>query len=196
MATSGTFTSVSGSWTATRPTAKGSSSADATWIGIGGVTKTDLIQAGTANVVDAAGNVTTTAFYELLPAAAQNIISMTVNPGDSMTSTISYAGGKWTISITDVTTGQNFTKVLTYASSFSSVEWIQEAPTNLSGSLYTLDGFGTASFSRGSAVNNGASTTIFNAGVSSINMVDSTSKVIAKTLALGSDGASFSVVRQ
>ena len=50
-ATNGTFTSVAGSWTIPSPTGTGHTTVDATWVGIGGVSGTDLIQAGTQDVL-------------------------------------------------------------------------------------------------------------------------------------------------
>ena len=70
-ALSGKFTAVSGSWIV--PVVSGTSgvsTADATWVGIGGVSANDLIQTGTTNNVDSAGTVSTYAFYELLPNAS------------------------------------------------------------------------------------------------------------------------------
>ncbi|MGH7203590.1 MAG: G1 family glutamic endopeptidase [Candidatus Levyibacteriota bacterium] len=42
-----------------------------------------LIQAGTQNVIDPAGNVTTTAFYEMLPNVSQTI-PVHVKTGDTI----------------------------------------------------------------------------------------------------------------
>src|SRR5580693_2390477 len=46
-ASGGNFTSVTGTWDIPQISGSASPSADATWVGIGGVTTQDLIQAGT-----------------------------------------------------------------------------------------------------------------------------------------------------
>src|SRR5580658_4257781 len=46
-ATNGSYTSVSGTWTIPNATGSGHTSADAEWVGIGGIANQDLIQSGT-----------------------------------------------------------------------------------------------------------------------------------------------------
>ena len=65
-ATGGTFTAVSGAWTVPNVSAGSTPGADATWVGIGGVGTTDLIQAGTDSTVQG-GRVVYTAWMETLP---------------------------------------------------------------------------------------------------------------------------------
>jgi len=66
--------------------ATSTSGADATWVGIGGVTFNDLIQAGTEATVTG-GRVRYDSWVEMLPQAAQRV-APTVSPGDSITITI------------------------------------------------------------------------------------------------------------
>jgi len=103
-----------------------------TWAGIGGYNTQDLIQAGTES--DTAQ--TPYAWYEILPASETPITSgcagdnsCTVRPGDQMTVTIHSTGGNgWNISMQDI--GHwTWSLNLNYASTFSSAEWILEAPT-------------------------------------------------------------------
>lgn len=196
MATTGNFTAVSGSWIATQPTGNGSTvSADASWIGIGGVSSSDLIQVGTENTISADGTVSTSAFYELLPAPAQLILTMTVQPGDSMQASISESGGMWTITIRDTTNGQTYTTVVSYASSFSTAEWIQEAPSYSSGEQIPLDTFGTVSFATGSTTRSGQVMNLLAAGAQKITMVTTSGQPAATPSAIGGDGASFSVIQ-
>lgn len=182
MASGGTFTAVSGSWVVPSPTSTSTTdnTYDAAWIGIGGVTSSDLIQTGTANEVSPSGTVTTMAFYELLPANAQNIISLTVTPGDTMSASITETGTNvWSLIITDVTTGQSYSKSIAYTSQLSSAEWIEEDPTLSGGNLATLDNFGTVQFSGGHTTMNGSSLSVAASGAASITMVDSANKPIA-----------------
>ncbi len=189
------FTAVSGSWTATTPTGlAGITSADATWIGIGGVSAGDLIQVGTDNIVSASGQVQTTAFYELLPAASQPIDIMTVAPGDAMAATIvQTAPGQWSIAITDTTTGQSFTKAVAYGSSLSSAEWIEEDPSYSHGRQIPFDVFGLAAFSGAHATGNGSDLNLSGGNAQPITMVNRSGQIIAAPTALGSGATSFQV---
>ena len=197
METNGTFTGVSGSWDATNPTGNGSSeSADATWIGVGGVTTSDLIQIGTLNNVSPSGQVTSEAFYEMLPAASIDITSITINPGDFISASISEAGtDQFNLTITDNTDSQTFTDTVAYTSSNSSAEWIQEDPSSGFHRLIPLDNFGSVAFSDGYDIINGVSKDILNSGPSLINMVSGSDAPVATTSSLGSDGASFSITQ-
>lgn len=195
MAANATYTSVSGSWIAPQATGNGTStSADSTWVGIGGVSSGDLIQTGTQNTVSADGHATSSAWYELLPASSQTIPSISVSPGDLMSATISQlSGSQWTISITDKTTNQNFSTSVAYTSSTSSAEWIEENPSYSSRNLVPFDNFGTVNFSAGLTTRNGMTANINNSLAQPIIMVDKTGKPLATPSGLGADGASFSV---
>ncbi|MBV8690074.1 MAG: hypothetical protein JOZ37_13445 [Actinobacteria bacterium] len=125
-------TAVSGAWTV--PSAgsipPGFSS---TWVGIGGYNTGDLIQAGTTqDTLDGYY-----AWYEMLPDTEIPIDSCstdaacTVNPGDNVSTEIHSLGGdQWSISLTNA--GKwTWSKTVSYTSTFSSAEWIVEAPTFL-----------------------------------------------------------------
>lgn len=72
VASVGTFTSVGAGWTVPRVVGgNGSLSADATWVGIGGLSSNDLIQVGTQAIVQN-GTTTYEPWYELLPASAES----------------------------------------------------------------------------------------------------------------------------
>ncbi len=193
IATGGTFTSVSGSWIVPQVNATGTSS-DVTWVGIGGTTSRDLIQTGTRAVVNNNGQVSYLAWYEMLPANSRKI-PLTINPGDSVTASIDQQStNQWTISLRDITTGQNYQTNVTYASSLSSAEWIEEMPV-LGRSFIPLDNFGSVQFSALSTVKDGTALTPAQANAHSIVMVNHSGQVLAQPSALGSDGASFNVTR-
>jgi hypothetical protein len=195
LAVNGTFTSVSGSWTATSPAGNGSTTtADSTWIGIGGVTSGDLIQVGTQNIISANGQVSTSAFYEMLPDVSQPVPGMTVSAGDSMSASVTQiSSGQWKVSITDNTTGQSYTNNFAYSSSLSSAEWIEEDPSFVSGRLIPFDNFHSASFAHGSTLMNGSSLSIAASTAQPITMVTRPGQIKAAPSALGIDGASFTV---
>jgi hypothetical protein len=157
LSSGGSFTAVSGSWVASSPTPTSTTveSGDGTWIGIGGITTADLIQIGTENTISPSGIVSTSAFYELLPAGAVGI-SLVISPGDTISASITQTNTtQWTIALTDVTTGQTFSQSVSYSSSFSSAEWIQEDPSYPDGSLVLLDNFGTVQFTNAVTTVNG-----------------------------------------
>ena len=125
------ITDVTQNWTV--PTVKNVPAGfSSTWAGIGGYNTQDLIQAGTES--DTAQ--TPYAWYEILPASETPITSgcvgdnaCTVRPGDKMTVTIHSTGGNgWNISMQNLN-HWTWSLNLNYASTFSSAEWILEAPT-------------------------------------------------------------------
>ena len=187
----GQYTQVSGTWTIPTVTGISHTSADATWVGIGGISGSDLIQSGTVNTVNPTGQVTTSAFYELLPSGSTTISTVTVSPGDSVTASLSQtATNQWQISFKDNTTGQSFTTTVSYTSSLSSAEWIEEAPSDGNSTL-PLDNFGTISFTN-STSNEGP---IAQSNGQILTMVNNHEHALATSSALGSDGESFTITR-
>jgi hypothetical protein len=192
--TQGPFTSVNGTWTIPSVASAHSTMADATWVGIGGVTNHALIQAGTQALTDRQGGVAYQAWYELLPENMQ-IISLQVHSGDSISASITQTDADvWQISIVDNTTGDTYQKTVDYHSDLSSAEWIEEMPTANIGIL-PLDNFGSVSFSNGSAVENGAGLTIAETAATPLTMVTNDGAVLATPASLGDDGSSFTIGR-
>lgn len=193
--TGSSFTTVSGAWTATNPTGpSGTTSADSAWIGIGGVTASDLIQVGTENTVTPSGQVQTAAFYEMLPDASIPIDTMTVAPGDAISAAITQtAPGQWSINITDGTSGQSFSKAVSYASSLSSAEWIEEDPSFSRGRQIPFDNFDTIPFNGAHTTGNGSDLNLIAGNAQPVTMVNRSGQVIAMPSAVGGDGASFRV---
>lgn len=174
MSTAGPFSAVSGGWVVPTPTSTSTTgnSLDAAWIGIGGVSSDDLIQTGTVDVVDPNGTITVSAFYELLPDSATFIPSISVSPGDAMFASIrETAPDTWSVTITDQTDGQSFSTSLSYTSSHSSAEWIEEDPSYSDGSLAPFNNFGSVSFSSSMATNAGGNTVVDNLSPASITLV-------------------------
>lgn len=190
-----TYTQISGSWTATNPTSvSGETTADATWIGIGGVTSNDLIQVGTQNIIYASGQVNTTAFYELLPGTAINITGLTVTPGDQMSARISQvATSQWAITITDDSTGGSWTQDVAYNSSLSSAEWIEEDPSTSRYHEIPFDFFGLAAFAQAQATANGSTVNLSQGNALPITMINSYGQTVALPSAISFDGLSFAI---
>jgi hypothetical protein len=192
-ANGGTFTSVTGTWTV--PTVSATSAgADATWVGIGGLTSDDLIQAGTQAMVDGSGTVAYSSWIEMLPAASRTV-PLTVTAGDSVTVTITQqAGNDWLIAMKNNTTGGAYNITVQYSSSNSSAEWVQEAPSVGRG-LVPLDMFGTVQFAGASAVRDGKTMSASALGAKAITMINGQGQAVAQPSTIASDGSSFTVTR-
>lgn len=197
LASSDSYTAVSGSWIVPSATGNGTTTtADAAWVGIGGVTTQDLIQVGSENTVTSGGKVYSAVFYEILPATAVYPSAITISPGDSLSASVSeQSSGSWLISISDNTNGQSFSTTVSYTSSHSSAEWIEEDPSYASGGLVPFDNFGSVSFNGGATTASTGSETIASSKAESIALVNQSDTILAGPSALGSDGASFSVIR-
>src|SRR5207237_557727 len=114
-ATGGGYTSVTGTWTVPQPNVMGGPGIGATWVGIGGVSSRDLIQAGTQDATSG-GQAQFQAWIEMLPQASQQV-PLGVAPGDSVAVSIEEQGagsGAWHMSITNNTSGQTFQTSASY----------------------------------------------------------------------------------
>ncbi len=193
-ATSGNYTAVSGTWVV--PSVKPSISyrADAAWVGIGGVSSSDLIQAGTSATTGTGGATAYNAWIEMLPAFSQPV-PVAVRPGDSVSVSIAQQpSGKWLIAVADNTSGQKYKTTVSYKSSLSSAEWVEEMPSDGTG-LIALDSFSKVNFSGGSAVKNGSKVSIAKSGAQQLAMASSSGRILAVPSALSGTGSSFSVSR-
>ena len=192
-ASGGNFTSVTASWIV--PTVSATSSgADATWVGIGGLTTNDLLQAGTQAMVDGSGTVEYSSWIEMLPQSSRNV-PLSVSAGDSVTVSITQqSGNDWLISMKNNTTNGTYSVTIQYNSSNSSAEWVQEAPS-IGRGLVGLDQFGTVQFSRASAVRDGTSMSAAALGAKAITMINGQGQAIAQPSTISSDGSSFTVAR-
>ncbi len=194
-ATGSNFTAVDGTWTVPHFSADSGFGMDATWVGIGGVRSRDLIQAGTQQVVSGSGTTQYQAWIETLPQAAHPV-NLTIHPGDSVSVSIAeQTPNDWLISFTNNTTGQAYQQNVAYASTHSSAEWVEEAPSSGRGAILPLDDFGTVSFTNGSATKDGQSLSIAGTGAQGITMVGSSGQALATASDLTADGAGFSVTR-
>jgi hypothetical protein len=195
-AAAGGYTGVSGTWTVPVPGINGTPGVGATWVGIGGVSSHDLIQAGTQDVSAGGGQAQFQTWIEMLPAASQQV-PVAVVPGDSVTVSIDEQGagsGNWQISITNNTSGQTYQKTVQYASSESSAEWIMEAPSGSSGVL-PLDNFNSVSFTAASTIQNGQTVDLSQTGAQPITMLNANNQPLAVPSTIGNNGSSFSVAR-
>lgn len=143
------YTGVSAEWIVPSSTETSNViSADAAWVGIGGITDNNLIQAGTQAIIHN-GKTQYIAWYELLP-DTQRTAPIAVNAGDHMFASVSeQSPDVWHIAITDLTTKQTFQANVPYHSSHSSAEWIIERPLAMTGDAtgyLPLSNFGNVTF--------------------------------------------------
>ncbi|HUY53807.1 MAG TPA: G1 family glutamic endopeptidase, partial [Candidatus Nanopelagicaceae bacterium] len=145
----GPYTQVSGTFTVPSLYQGQTNTYLSEWVGVDGFNNSDLIQAG---IQESPVPGSTTTFYlfpwwEILPATETPITTMTVNPADQVTITISQlSGSTWTITLDDSTDGQSFTTNQTYTGPGASAEWIVEAP-QVGVSISTLADYTTTTFS-------------------------------------------------
>lgn len=189
-----TVTAVSGSWIV--PTVTGKVTAySSSWVGIDGYSSSTVEQLGTEADTSRRGAATYYAWYEMYPNASVEI-NMTIHPGDTITASVTYNSGVYTLKMADGTQSFSITKS---NSTFqrSSAEWIMEAPSSNRGVLPLAD-FGTETFSASSATIGGISGPITNATwtgtqVEQINMVTNSGSALDSTSALNAAGTGFTV---
>lgn len=189
-ATSGTYTSVSASWTEPTGVCHGTAFSSF-WVGLDGFNSGSVEQTGT-DVDCSGGSPRYYGWYEMFPAFPVNF-SNTVRPGDHLSASVTYKGGNaFSLVLSDSTQGWSHTISASLAGAArSSAEVIAEAPSSSSGVLPLAD-FGKVNFSgstaNGSALGNGG-------GVTEIIMVDSSGQD-KDTVSSLSGGTSFSATWQ
>jgi hypothetical protein len=214
----GSVTSVSGSWIV--PAVTGSTTAYAAfWTGIDGFSSSTVEQTGTISESSSSGAIYY-AWYEFYPSPMYQITSVPIKPGDTILASVTYtgssgssgrgffgrSGSKFTVTITDETTGKSYTTTGTVTNAArSSAEWIAEAPSSYRGVL-PLANFGTAYYgSYYTSVAGTCSATVsgitgsigsFGSAVQTITMVTNTGTVKALPSSLSTDGADFTVAWQ
>ncbi len=172
------------------------------WVGIDGFNSNTVEQTGTDSDCRS-GSPAYYAWYEFYPKPSHVISGLSVHPGDVMFADVSFAGGRFTASLRDVTTGASSSASARVSSAQrSSAEWIAEAPSS-SGGILPLADFGTVSFGTDytgvaatcTATIGGVAGAIasFGSSVQSISMVTSSGVLKAQPSALSSDGTSFTV---
>lgn len=181
-------TSVTGTWT--QPTVKcaaGENSWSSPWVGIDGDNDNTVEQTGTdSDCVN--GTPYYYAWYEMYPKSTVTV-NLAVHPGDSITGTVTYTSGSFTLSLKDNTTGATFSTVqASKKAKRTSVEWIVEGPSN-----GLLSDFGSLSFGSASATINGQTASLGSlAGADPITMETSSGVVRAAPSAI-SGGNAFKV---
>ena len=194
------FTSVTGTWVvpAAKAHKQGEDEYSSSWIGIGGgcldtsctTTDSTLIQAGTEQDVAADGSTSYSTWYELIPAPSLST-PLAVKPGDTVSAAIAETvPGVWSISLANVTTGQNWSTTVPYTSTHATAEWIEETPVVFGSNgvqVGPLPNLGTVTFS--GATVNGAPASLDPA--EAMQLVDFNNTVLATPSNPGASGTAF-----
>jgi hypothetical protein len=149
------FQKVSAAWQ--QPSAKctrGDRTYSAIWVGLGGYSETSqaLEQIGTEIDCTSQGKATSSAWFELVPAASRPI-HVGLKPGDHLTASVVVTGHTVRVALHDLTTKRQFVKTLhPSVVDISSAEWILEAPSDCTSAnscqTLPLANFGSAGFSQ------------------------------------------------
>jgi hypothetical protein len=153
----GAFHTASASWTQPAPTCRpGSPSYSSFWVGLGGFSggSDALEQIGTEVDCTRSGRVSSSAWYETVPAPSYDVFRP-VRPGDQIAASVTVSGHTTTLVLRNLTRGWTFTKQVRIQSvDVSSAEWIAEAPSDCGGNscqTLPLANFGSTTFSSVSA---------------------------------------------
>ncbi|SPF48403.1 Peptidase A4 family [Candidatus Desulfosporosinus infrequens] len=194
--TSSQYSSVSGIWTVPDiSSSQQNDAASAQWIGLGGVSSTDLLQMGTVEQIQN-GQPVIEVFWEQLPSSAQNV--MAVPAGSTIEATIAETPGvnptyNFTFTVNGQTPSQTISPVTLdsdYAQAIgTSAEWISEDPSNQNNQLYPLANMGTVSYQ--SATVNGRPLNDTMNEVQPDALVSSNGNILIVPSSLGPDGESF-----
>jgi Peptidase A4 family len=143
-----TVTKISASWVEPSLSCSSTTALAVFWVGIDGLGTSSVEQVGTiAQCYEGAASYG--AWWEIYPLNAIQIISkIAVAPGDHFTASVTYSAAavKFTMKITDTTTGVSFSKTHAYTpAARETAECIAERPSGSSG-LYPLADFGKVKF--------------------------------------------------
>ncbi len=187
-------TGVSGSWIVPQIEATQNDAFSAVWIGVGGFFGHTLIQTGTEQ--DCVGGVPQySAWYELLPSDSVSIDTMEISPGDNISASINLENAAlnlWSITLSDLSTGQSFNQNFFYSSSKLSAEWIVERP-DVNNMLSQIADFQNVTFSDCRVTMNNEIGAFGYFPSVRIFMYDTAGTRLADVSSFGTDGLSFRV---
>jgi hypothetical protein len=199
---SGKVTAAQGAFTVPALSSPAPPGLTSTWVGIGGSTTSDLIQAGVEE--DTVGTPATgapyRAWYELLPAAQTPLTkckgdsSCAVRAGDHITVDIRTVGSKrWRITVTNARHWV-WRQDVSYLSSGSSAEWIAEA-TSIIAVPVAYANLAPVLFDRGTYTATGTGTRTIGRGRPTLTAIRPANSAVAEALPsrLDRDGDGFNV---
>jgi hypothetical protein len=157
-AASGAFTTVSGTWTQPQATCdRGGNAFAAFFVGLDGYNSSTVEQIGT-DADCSHGTAVYYAWFEMYPNPATLIDTCTINPGDTVSASVTYVGNStFHLTMTVVNDSQtpcfddpNVVAPGTTPPDLSSAEWIAEAPAT-GNHLWPLTNFDTVTFDNATA---------------------------------------------
>lgn len=164
-----TITYVTGTWKVPAVNPSSGNTYSSAWVGIDGYTSNTVEQIGTEQDVYN-GQPVYYAWYEMYPKMSKTIRGFVVQPGDTITASVTYSGGKFILTMTSSYNNQTFTitQKANRQMERSSAEWIMEAPW--SGGVLPLANFGAIDFTNCSF----SSTSAINQSIPKAQMTDTT----------------------
>jgi hypothetical protein len=184
---------ISASWTVPSVNVSMGDAYSSAWIGISGQFDKSLIQLGTEHD-SVNGQEKFNAWYELLPAYATPI-TMNISEGDVISASITLINSdidQWSMQLTDLTTGQSFSKNFVYNSTRLSAEWIVERPT-LNNQISSLSNFGAIAFTSAQANINHEVAPIGKLPFAQVHMTDRQNTQLTSVSSLNPEGSNFTV---
>jgi peptidase A4-like protein len=201
VATGGTFTAASASWTVPAAHCDGAvATTSATWVGIDGWNGNTVEQIGTDSNCTVF-NASYWAWYQMYPNGPVVIGAVPANnpvyAGDSMDASVTYTGtpGSYKLTIQDNTAGWAYSTTQSISGATGgSAECITERPDALG---LPLADFGSATFSQcDAATGTGPSRPIWDYQNLAVDMTTSGGTPLAKVSSLSNDGTQFTVTWQ
>jgi Peptidase A4 family len=187
-----TYTTVAGTWT--EPGVACSSGVDSLavfWVGIDGYSSASVEQDGSlAQCYEGSAYYYT--WWEMYPSNDVQVVGDTVNPGDTITSSVVRSGTSYTLAVTDAAESANsFSTTQTCSDcANSSAEWIAEDPTDATtGELAPLPDFYSWSLTNATVKSGSVSGGISTFPDDEIVMVNSSDGIAAEPRGLASDNA-------
>lgn len=176
------------------------------WVGMDGFESNTVEQIGTTSYC-ASTTPGSYVWFEFYPQPAYEIGGFAVNPGNVIAASVSYASNRFTVTITNESTGRSYSASASVSGAQrSSAEWVIEAPAEEVGrnlEILPLADFGAGFFgfdyTNQAGTNNAIDSALsgpigaFGSNLYEINKVGSTSSPQTSTCSvLSSDGTSFS----
>jgi hypothetical protein len=195
----GTFTKVSGSWTAPSITCGAEDQIEVDWVGLDGLFSGGPEQLGTMAWCYKAAPIYFT-WWEMPTSTKLMDVGTTLQPGDKITASVTRSGTSYTLQLTDATTkADSFTEQKTCSAAkcpASSAEWVAERPAFGIG-MPPLAHYNVFKITNGTETAGGKAGTIGSyADVNSITMVDATDAYDLSTVSGLTNNNSFSTTWQ
>jgi hypothetical protein len=197
----GTFTKVSGSWTAPSVTCGAEDQIEVEWVGLDGLFTASVEQLGTLAWCYKGAPIYFT-WWEMPTSNGLVKVGTTLKPGDKITASVTRSATNYTLQLTDATTKANsFTEHQTCATTKTgcpaiSAEWVSERPAFGIG-IPPLAKYNAFKITNGAQTASGKSGTIGSfSTVNAITMVDATDAYDLSTVSALTNNNSFSTTWQ